>query len=214
MLRPWAEAGVECHMFDIQNKLRYHGNMIWHQADLDDPSYARQIVNNLRPQFIASFAPCDDMAVCGSKHFAKKLAADPDCQQRALRRAKLAAEIADELGVPYMVENPVSILATLWRKPDHYFDPCDYGGYLPVDDAHPRFPDIIPPRDAYKKKTCIWSGNGFIMPPKRPVIPISKDNPGWKRLGGKSARTKKIRSETPRGFAIAVKEANIAALQN
>ena len=35
-----------------------------------------------------------------------------------------------------------------------------------------------------------------------------KNNPGWKKCGGKSTRTKNIRSATPRGFAQAVFEAN------
>lgn len=37
-------------------------------------------------------------------------------------------------------------------------------------------------------------------------FPIKQDNPGWKHCGGKSLRTKNIRSATPRGFAIAVFE--------
>lgn len=204
MLRPWAEAGYECHMFDILNVDRDEGLMHWHQADLDDPFWV-QAITAMNPVFVASFTPCDDMAVCGSKHFARKLAKDPDCQNRAVRRARLA----EKFGVTFMVENPVSVLATMWRKPDHYFHPNEYGGYLPENDVHPRFPEIIPPRDAYKKKTCLWVGNGFIMPPRKPVTPISSDNPGWKKLGGKSARTKKIRSETPRGFAIGVRDAHV-----
>lgn len=207
MLRPWADAGYECHMFDIVNTHRCENNMIWRQADLDLPSYAKLIVA-LKPNFICSFPPCTDLAVSGAAHFAAKLAKDPDCQTRAVRRAKLAAQIADELGVPYMIENPISVLSTLWRKPDYIFNPWEYGGYLPIDDRHPRWPEYIAPRDAYPKKTCLWVGNGFVMPPKKPV-PVE---PGYsaqhKKLGGKSAKTKQIRSETPRGFAIAVKESN------
>ena len=108
-----------------------------------------------------------------------------------------------------MIENPVGKLSTLWRKPDHKFHPCDYGGYIHVkDEAHPAFPDIILASDAYNKQTCLWTGNGFVMPEALPVDPIGNDNPGWKKLGGKSARTKLIRSLTPRGLAIAVWLAN------
>jgi hypothetical protein len=95
------------------------------------------------------------------------------------------------------------------------FQPCDFGGYLPEDDGGNPYPDIIPARDAYTKKTCLWTGNGFVMPAKRPVEPekftgkngLNFSGPAWK-LGGKSLRTKNIRSATPRGFAKAVFAAN------
>lgn len=58
-------------------------------------------------------------------------------------------------------------------------------------------------------KTHVYgTGGGFIEPDKKRLEPIYKDNPGWKLLGGKSLRTKNIRSATPRGFARAVFEAN------
>jgi len=43
------------------------------------------------------------------------------------------------------------------------------------------------------------------MPEKKPVKPVN-NYPGWTKLGGKSLRTKNIRSATPRGFAQAVFE--------
>ena len=126
----------------------------------------------------------------------------------------MARDIGEAYGVPYAIENPVSVISSEWRKPDHMFQPCDFGGYLPEDDTSP-YPDIIPARDAYTKKTCLWTGNGFVMPAKRPVDPVKyQDRNGlnysalhWK-LGGKSLRTKNIRSATPRGFAQAVFAAN------
>jgi hypothetical protein len=113
-----------------------------------------------------------------------------------------------------MIENPVSVISSQYRKPDYMFQPCDYGGYLPEDDVSPH-PDIIPARDAYTKKTCLWAGNGFVMPEARPVDPVrytdsnglNYSGPAWK-LGGRSLRTKNIRSATPRGFAKAVFAAN------
>lgn len=108
-------------------------------------------------------------------------------------------------GVPWMVENPVGKLSTLWRKPDYYFHPFEYGGYMSGEENafHPR----MPARDAYTKKTCLWAGNGFVMPEKNPVQHIGKFC-GWAYLGGRSERTKQLRSLTPRGFARAVFEAN------
>ena len=67
--------------------------------------------------------------------------------------------------------------------------------------------EYIAARDAYPKKTCLWSGGGFELPDKKPV----DCKPGYsdmhKKLGGKSLKTKNIRSATPRGFAKAVFEA-------
>lgn len=118
--------------------------------------------------------------------------------------------VGEMIGQPYLFENPVSAISSIYRKPDHTFNPFEYGGYLPEHDAHPLYPDFYPPRDAYGKKTCLWVGNGFRMPEKRPV-PIAADqqegqgaSKAHNKLGGTSDRTKNVRSATPRGFAAAV----------
>jgi hypothetical protein len=160
-----------------------------------------------RPRLVVSFAPCTDLAVSGARHFESKRKRDPDFQHKAVRDARIAQMFA----CPYAVENPVSVLASKWRKPDMYWDPCDFGGYV-KDEQHPEFPDIIPAEDAYKKRSCLWAGNGFVLPRPDPVEPAEQVNPGWAKLGGKSARTKYIRSLTPRGFARAVYEANKEAV--
>jgi hypothetical protein len=163
-------------------------------------------IKRLKPDMLFSFPPCTDMAVSGAAHFAKKRAVDPFFQDKAAYLARAAQRIGDALGVPYMVENPVSVLSTLWRKPDVYFDPYEYGGYLPEDDVHPEYPEYILPRDAYPKTTCWWLGNGFSMPEKRPVPVAAGYSLQHSKLGGKSLRTKNIRSATPRGVFRAVAE--------
>jgi hypothetical protein len=80
-------------------------------------------------------------------------------------------------------------------KPDHFFDPWHYTAFEP--------------HDHYTKKTGLWIGNGFVMPPKA-VAPelagIKPDNrihfasPGDERAA--------FRSATPMGFARAVFQAN------
>lgn len=163
------------------------------------------------PAFVVSFAPCTDMAVAGAKHFKKKLEADPLCQHRAVEMAQLAKLF----GCPYIVENPVSILSTRWRKPDVIVQPHQFAGYIRLEEAeHPEFPDIIPPRDQYKKTTCLWLGNGAAKPLKDSRPPIGKDFPGWQKLGGKSPRTKYIRSLTPRGLSRAIYWANYPIVLN
>jgi hypothetical protein len=160
-----------------------------------------------------AFPVCTDMAVSGAAHFKKKAERDPEFQIKASNYAKWCAELFDNLGVPYFVENPVSVLSTLWRKPNYSFHPFEYGGYIPEAQAeHPKWPEYIPPRDAYKKKTCLWTGGDFKMPEKNSVDCSEYYGNGYSKpmmkLGGKSMRTKNIRSATPRGFARAVFEAN------
>ena len=46
------------------------------------------------------------------------------------------------------------------------------------------------------------------MPEKKPVSILDRYSDQFKLLGGKSLKTKNIRSATPRGFAKAVCEAN------
>lgn len=215
---PWANAGYKVVCFNAeegdhgsyQSVRIQHENIEYVNAwiDQDFEFRARNEVYGV-PDFIMAFPPCTDLANSGSRHWAKKAERDPRFQVKAAETCKIAANIADWFGVPYMIENPVGKLSTLWRKPDHTFHPCEYGGYLTSNEAeHPAFPEIIPERDAYNKRTCLWTGNGFVMPDKIAIEPIGNDNPGWKKTGGKGARTKLIRSLTPRGLAKAVFMAN------
>jgi len=219
-LKPWAEAGYTCLAFDIQHDPDIHktelfksgGSIHYQHADLHDFDTHRKIFNTFNGRKVAfgmAFPVCTDLAVSGAAHFAKKAEANPLFQEQAVKHAIDCADLFDDLGCPYFIENPVSVLATKWRKPDHKFHPYEYGGYIAKDDAqHPRWPDYIADRDAYPKKTCLWTGNGFVMPPKVPVEPETGHSRQHLKLGGKSAKTKNIRSATPRGFAIAVMAAN------
>lgn len=180
--------------------------------DLTAPSAVEAVLRALdaAPSLVVSFAPCTDLAVSGAAHFERKRTENPNFQVDAVRAAKLASKFA----CPYVVENPISVLASLWRKPDMYFDPIDFSGY--VEGEHPEFPHIIPARDAYFKRTCLWSGNGFKLPVLRRAEGLDgcerQQFHGHLKLGGKSARTKYIRSLTPRGLARAIYEANAGEL--
>jgi hypothetical protein len=217
MAEPWRKAGYTCYIVDMQHPdgvsvdpqrpgLIKVGMKL--EDDFNTLKALVAVVGNGDVAFVAGFPPCDDMAVSGARWFEAKLKANPECQNQAAARARFVEVMGNRWQCPWMAENPVSILSTMWRKPDFSFDPCDYAMYLPVDDVHPEHPDIIPRRDRYRKKTLIWCGNGFIQPQKLPYAPLKEANPGWAKLGGKSLRTKNIRSATPRGFALAVFEAN------
>ena len=87
---------------------------------------------------------CTDLAASGACWWAGKREADPEFQERAARRAMQCAEMAEAMGCDaWYVENPVGALSRLWRKPDHVFDPCEYGGYLSEMDEHPLYPQHI-----------------------------------------------------------------------
>ena len=218
-LKPWAEAGYTCHAFDIQHDeaslidfFEGGGSISFRKADLHDHKNLNAIHSTFADKPVAfgmAFPVCTDMAVSGAAWFKKKAEVDPFFQEAAVSYAIWCDRLFNSLHVPYFIENPVSVLATKWRKPDHTFHPYEYGGYIAKNDArHPRWPDYIADRDAYTKKTCLWTGGGFVMPTKIPTCKPTGYSTQHKKLGGKSQRTKDIRSATPRGFAKAICEFN------
>jgi len=186
MMKPWADAGYTCYCVDTQHKVgeTREGNIIKVGADMRDWLPPDDV------HFAAFFPPCTDVAISGARWFKDK---GLGSVIRSLELFKRSVDIAELLNCKYLIENPVSTVSTYWRKPDHKFDPCDYG-------------------DPYTKKTCLWTGGGFVMPEKNRVEPIQVCEQGsWvQQLGGRSQETKDKRSQTPMGFAQAVFEANEA----
>lgn len=195
MVLPWAEAGYQCIIVDIQHEKGYsygdHENIL--KLGCDVLEFQRPYDEMLRPivpAFVAAFPPCTHLAASGAQWWKDK---GLEALHEALTLVLAAKRLCELLGAPFMIENPIGRLSTLWREPDFKFDPCDFGGYLD------------PAGDAYTKKTCLWTGGGFLMPEKRAVKPV---------LGSKmayvpaSADRANIRSETPKGFARAVFLAN------
>lgn len=187
MAEPWAAAGYECFCVDLQHPAGSHqsGNLTRVGADVREwlPPY-REVAA------LFAFPPCTDLAVSGARWFKDK---GLGALIRGLQCFDAAVRLAEWTQAPYLIENPVSTVATYWRKPDHMFDPCDYGGYLD------------PAGDSYTKRTCLWTGNGFRMPVVRRVEP-DQGSRIW-RMSPSEDRAR-LRSLTPRGFAQAVFEAN------
>lgn len=221
MAKPWADAGYLCYCFDGQHPIGVskseHKNILnigmWFSKDRTGASLMKDIgriisVTGKDIDFLFGFPECTDLAVSGAAHFAKKREDNPYFQDEAMMLLYLVEALGMELCCPWGLENPVSVASTLWRKPDFKFHPYEYGGYLPLDDIHPTYPEYIKPRDAYPKKTCVWAGSGFVIPVSRVVDCDDGYSDQHKRLGGRSLKTKNIRSATPRGFAQAVFEAN------
>lgn len=221
MALPWAEAGYLCYCFDGQHPEGVtpsdHPNILnvgmWFLNEVK-PCLSGTDIASIRDvagsdvDFVFGFPECTDLAVSGAAHFAKKKIADPLFQDKAMVLVRLVQLLGAALNCPWALENPVSVISSKWRKPDYKFNPYEYGGYLSEDDVHPTYPEYIKPRDAYPKKTCIWAGNGFVMPDKMSVPVRDGYSDQHKKLGGRSLKTKNIRSATPRGFARAVFLAN------
>lgn len=184
MAQPWARAGYRCYCIDVQHPA----------GETSDPDNANIIrvgedINYWLPPadgeivFAAFFPPCTHLAVSGARWFRDKgLGRLHD----AIGLFKRSSDIAQLLRCPYLIENPVSTISSYWRKPDHIFDPCDYG-------------------DPYLKKTCLWTGGNFVMPGKRRVYPTEGQKLYWLPPSPERSR---LRSVTPEGFARAVFEAN------
>lgn len=128
----------------------------------------------------------------------------------------------------WSAENPVGRLSNIvpeLGKPIMFFDPCDYAGYLNITSSDHNELDRIRRKDgmkvtreevdfvlkceAYTKKTGLYGKfNSNLM--KHPIDPVRVCNQGSpiQTFGGKSDKTKEMRSFTPKGFSIAFYQSN------
>lgn len=195
MVKPWVEAGYNAVLVDPQHvTTRIEGPITKFAGTVEDVmEYAGHLIRSGDVAMVFGFPPCTDMAVSGARWFKDKHAKDPLFQAKAVMVAEQCRTIGRISGAPYMVENPVSVLASAFGKPQHSFHPADYTQYEPDDN--------------YTKKTCLWAGGGFQMPaPAKDETLGAPDNrihfasPGPERAN--------FRSATPMGFARAVFDAN------
>jgi hypothetical protein len=186
MVKPWAKAGYKCWCIDTQHsirKQRKEGNIIYQWGDVRTwcpPDIARN-----RITMIFAFPPCTHVAISGARDYRIKGTA---MLRDSLEMFAACEHAAKWSGAPYMIENPVGKFSDHMNKPDYTFQPWQYG-------------------ENYSKLTCLWTGNGFVMPTpqikKKPCtvrqkiieLPPSKDR-------------RDLRSVTPMGFAKAVFKAN------
>jgi len=198
MAKPWVEAGYHAILIDPQHPAGIHtdGSITRVGQIIDHPEswrVIRQAVMSGRVAFVAGFPPCTDLAVSGARWFEAKRKADPAVQFKAMHVVWQCQIIGEMSGAPWFAENPVSQISSLWRKPDHSFHPWHFSGLCA--------------EDQYTKKTCLWTGGGFLMPEQftdtslpAPDDRIHKAPPGPDRAN--------FRSATPEGFARAVFLAN------
>jgi hypothetical protein len=189
---PWAEAGYECWAVDVQHSIRRERidgriHFVWGDCRTWRPPEGLDIA------FVAAFPPCTQIAGSGARDFAAK---GGNMLRDALETFEACRLAASWSGAPYMIENPVGVLSSIPHigKPDHYFDPWEYAGYL----------DNIQTENT-RKKTCLWTGNAFVMPPRKPA-PEPHRQDCWRETPSDDRAD--LRSATPLGFARAVFEAN------
>jgi hypothetical protein len=192
--RPYREAGYIVEQIDIK-----HGKDV---MDFDPVRWLNNNSDYSMPQIgIIAPIPCTCYALCGNRHKAKRLlSGEFAASQLLVQKTRDIIDWFDKIGILqfWQVENPKTDIHTHnpWLKPRiHKFNPCDYAGY-----------DPIPDNSRYNKETWLF-GRFNHLTPKR-IEPFIKENPGWRDLGGKSERTKELRSITPLGFAYAFFEAN------
>ena len=138
---------------------------------------------------IIAFPPCTDLACSGAAWFAKKIA---DGRQQAATDFFMLFANADCEKV--VIENPVGIMSSKWRKPDQIINPYQFG-------------------DAFEKKTCLWikglpllQHTNIVEPPKRTEFSSGKSMPTWYADAWRlpKADRAKLRSKTFPGIAEAM----------
>lgn len=188
-------SGLVLSLFDLT------GNMVKPWADagyetlcIDMQRDGTDILRWIPPRrdyhIVFAFPPCTDLAVSGARWFKDKGLAGLGSAIELVERAR---DICEWSGAPWMLENPIGTLASYWRKPDHAFHPWEFAGHEPADN--------------YTKKTCLWTGGGFVMPEPFPLLDAGKPDDRIHKAPPGEGRAN-FRSATPMGFARAVFEAN------
>jgi hypothetical protein len=192
MVEPWLEAGYEAITFDIQPASNLRDGRRHMIRDVRDivPYYAVAV----HAAAVFAFPPCTNVAVSGARWFREK---GLDGLMEALGILNACKKICEAGTAPWMIENPVSTFSTYWREPDYTFHPADYTGFELGDN--------------YTKKTCLWTGNRFVMPDPRMATTLAPDDRIHKAPPGPERAN--FRSATPMGFARAVFLANAPHLR-
>lgn len=128
---------------------------------------------------ILAFPPCTHLAVSGARYFAQKRA--DGRQQQGIDFFML---FANAKCPKVVIENPVGIMSTVWRKPDQIIQPWQFG-------------------HGETKATCLWLKG--VEPLKPTNIVEGREQRVWKMPPGPDRA--KARSKTFPGIALAMAEA-------
>jgi len=176
------ERGHEAYSCDI---LPTEGNPEWHIQD--------DILNHLDDGWDLGIfhPPCTHLAVAGASYWKKKQ------QDGTQEEAMLFFRSLYNANIPKIaVENPVGIMSTIFRKPNQYIEPFQFG-------------------EPFKKKTGLWLRNLPSLKPTNIIEPrcywaqphgsaYKKKSMRLSSIGGH--RSSKERSRTFQGIANAMAE--------
>ena len=143
---------------------------------------------------IIAHPPCTDLAVSGARWFKEKQ--KDGRQQKSINFFMQFVEADCE---KIAIENPISIMSRIYRKPDQIVQPFWFG--------HP-----------YRKSTCLWLKNLPLLETTDMVEPGEFDEYGFSKnfalryakdengkiIAWNDPRTAKLRSKTPLGLATAM----------
>lgn len=176
-----------------------------------DDIYVRKVEDEEEREYVECVGlilapPCTDFSVSGARWFAAKDADGRTEQSVAIVRDCL--RLVDALQPDWWaLENPKGRLPRLVPELGQWlmhFDPADYAGLADEPD-----------KEAYSKDTYLWGSFNTDLPRSPRAIVWYYDKKGnrgswqWKHLGGKSERTKELRSMTPQGFSRAFAAAQL-----
>ena len=175
--------GHEAYSNDILESSGGHAD--WHlHGDVRD--YIKQ-----KWDLVIAFPPCTDLASSGAAWFEQKR--KDGRQQASIDFFMLFTNLNCQKVV---IENPVGIMSSVYRKPDQIVQPYQYG-------------------DPYEKRTCLWlkgvpllKPTNVVKPEARTVYESGKTMPTWyaDAWGKPKAERSRIRSKTFMGIARAMAE--------
>lgn len=151
--QPWHDAGYHVVLVDPQHPAGVHtvGRVTRVGCRLDAALvYLGGLLRSGRVAFVAGFPVCTDVALSGTKHWARKFQADRYFQARAAILAEQCRTIGELSGAPWYFENPKSAFSMIFGAPQHKFHPFHF--------------TALEPADNYTKDTWLWTGGGFVMP--------------------------------------------------
>ena len=182
--RPYKEAGYDVYQVDIKHDLNI---LDLNTQDMPfDTCYG-----------ILAAPPCTDFAGSGAQYW--KIKDEDGRTEASLQLVRKVLSFVEYYKPKFWVlENPVGRLPKLLPEIGQpwYFNPNQFAGWLEGSDAL---------KECYTKRTGLW---GNFNKPEKKELPVSDEGNWIMKLGGKSERTKELRSMTPLGFAYAFYNSN------
>ena len=147
---------------------------------------------------IIAHPPCTYLTVTGNRWFNVERYGEKAIQRQKDRKEaiKFFMKIANADCEKIIIENPVGVMSTVWRKPEQIIQPYMFG-------------------DSAEKKTCLWlkgveplKATNEVEPPKRVKFDSGKTMPKWYADLWHLPREERsrLRSQTFPGFAKAMAE--------